>query len=198
MTPADLLHSLPLIILGAGVVVTMLAIAAHRSHVLTVVLTLVTLVLSALALQVPASGTDALIGALIQFDGYAIFFMVLILLAAIAVVAITYGYMSGRSVMKEEFYVLLLIAVLGCAFLVSSRHFASLFLGLEVLSVSLYALIAYNRSDPTDIEAGIKYLVLAAVSVSFLLLGMALIYVTSGTMEFTRILNGLCSLLASS
>jgi NADH-quinone oxidoreductase subunit N len=71
----------------------------------------------------------------------------------------SYGYLRGRGVVREELYVLLLVAILGCAFLVASTHFASFFLGLEVLSVSLYALVAYHRAHPTDIEAGIKYLI---------------------------------------
>ncbi len=69
--------------------------------------------------------------------------------------------------------------------LAASNHFASFFLGLELLSVSLYALIAYRRGDVLGIEAGVKYLVLAAVSSAFLLFGMALVYAEPGTMEFS-------------
>jgi NADH-quinone oxidoreductase subunit N len=98
-----------------------------------------------------------------------------------------YGYMRGRAVIREELYILLLVAMLGCSVLVSSTHFASFFLGLEVLSVSLYALVAYHRSRPTDIEAGIKYLIPAATSSSFLLFGMAMVYAHTGTMELSQL-----------
>jgi NADH-quinone oxidoreductase subunit N len=74
----------------------------------------------------------------------------------------------------------------GGATLVMSAHFASFFLGLEILSVSLYVLIAYPRSSKGGVEAGIKYLILAAASATFLLFGMALIYAEIGTMEFGR------------
>ena len=77
---------------------------------------------------------------------------------------------------RDEVYVLLLVATLGAAVLVASSHFASFFLGLELLSVSLYGLIAYLRARPRPVEAGIKYLVLAAASAAFLLFGMALVY----------------------
>src|SRR5581483_8749231 len=87
----------------------------------------------------------------------------------------------------EEFYVLVLLATLGSAVLVASSHFASFFLGLEVLSVSLYALIAYTRNGDNALEAGLKYLVLAAVSAAFLLFGMALAYAELGSMNFARI-----------
>ena len=71
--------------------------------------------------------------------------------------------------------------------LATSSHFVSFFLGLEALSVSLYTLIAYERAGRNGIEAGVKYLILAAVSAAFLLFGMALIYAEFGTMEFSRI-----------
>jgi NADH-quinone oxidoreductase subunit N len=86
----------------------------------------------------------------------------------------------------EEFYLVLLLATVGGATLVMSAHFASFFLGLEILSVSLYVLIAYPRKRARGVEAGIKYLILAAASAAFMLFGMALIYAELGTMEFAR------------
>ena len=71
--------------------------------------------------------------------------------------------------------------------LVASNHFVSFFLGLELLSVSLYGLIAYRRGHALGIEAGLKYLVLAGVSSAFLLFGMALVYAQLGTMDFAVI-----------
>src|SRR5436190_2256916 len=78
------------------------------------------------------------------------------------------------------------IAVMGSVVLVTSDHFVSFFLGLEILSVALYALNAYLRDRPLPPEAGLKYLILAAASAAFLLFGMALIYAELGTMEFGR------------
>jgi NADH-quinone oxidoreductase subunit N len=67
--------------------------------------------------------------------------------------------------------------------LAATRHSAALFLGLELLSISLYALISYPRTEALSLEAGIKYLVLAASSSAFLLFGLALIYMARGTMD---------------
>ena len=78
---------------------------------------------------------------------------------------------------------LLILATLGAVVLLASSHFASFFLGLEVLSVSLYGLIAYPRTRSVALEAGIKYLVLAGVTSASLLFGMALIYAVSGEMS---------------
>jgi NADH-quinone oxidoreductase subunit N len=80
----------------------------------------------------------------------------------------------------------MLVATLGACVLVSSSHLISLFLGLELLSVSLYGMIAYVR-QALPIEAGLKYLVLAAVSAAFLLFGIALLYAALGTMELPQI-----------
>ena len=94
------------------------------------------------------------------------------------------GYLEQIADQREEYYVLLLLAALGSLVLVSATHFVSFFLGLELLSVSLYALIAYPRTREQSIEAGIKYLVLAATSAAFLLFGMALVYAELGTLAF--------------
>ncbi len=183
MNAADVYHILPLVILAAGVVVEMLLLAVRRSRTLALVLTLCTLALSLAALQIPwRAGTES-ITPLIWFDGYAVWFTGLLLAAALAVVVMSFGYLRGRRVVREEFYILILTAVLGGAVLVSSSHFASFFLALEVLSVSLYVLITYDRSHPIDAEAGIKYLILAATSIAFLLFGIALIYTRTGTMS---------------
>jgi NADH-quinone oxidoreductase subunit N len=185
MTGAEVLHLLPLLILAGGTIVAMLGIAVYRSHVPTLVITLGTLIGSFVMLRFPLHAPEEYVTPLLRFDGYAIFFLGLLFLTGIAVAVMAYGYMRGRSVVREELYVLLLIAMLGCAVLVASTQFASFFLGLEVLSVSLYALTAYLRSRPTDIEAGFKYLVPAATSSSFLLFGMAMVYAHTGTMELS-------------
>jgi NADH-quinone oxidoreductase subunit N len=126
-------------------------------------------------------------------DQYGAFFSGLILAASFFVTALSYGYLEKQEGNKEEFYLLLLIAILGSMALVAAGHFASIFLGLEVLSVSLYAMIAYLRTDERGFEAGIKYLVLAATSAASLLLGMALIYAELGTMSLFDIASRISS-----
>ena len=79
-----------------------------------------------------------------------------------------------------------MLATLGTTVLACASHFMSVFLGLELLSVSVYGMIAYLRRRSISIEAGVKYLILAAISSAFLLFGMALIYARLGTMELAR------------
>jgi NADH-quinone oxidoreductase subunit N len=122
-----------------------------------------------------------------MLDGYGLFYLSLLLTASVVVSMLTYGYLRGRDDNCEAFYVLQLLATLGAAVLVMSSHFVSFFLGLELLSVALYALIAYLHDNPRPVEAGVKYLMLAAASGAFLLFGMALIYAELGTMAFARL-----------
>jgi NADH-quinone oxidoreductase subunit N len=174
----------PLIVIATTVVVLMLVIAIHRSHRLTAVLTLAGLAIAFLLLFRMATSASGDGTALLAVDEYALFFTGLILAATAAVTLLSIGYLDRLTEQREEYYMLLLLAALGSVVLVSAAHFVSFFLGLELLSISLYALVAYPRSRGPSIEAGIKYLVLAATSAAFLLFGMALVYAELGTLSF--------------
>jgi NADH-quinone oxidoreductase subunit N len=194
MNAGDLTALAPLVVTAAASIVVLLAIGVYRSHRLSVGLTLAGLG-AALAALAPASKmAPRHVTALLVVDEYAIVYMGLILAAGLMVAMLSYGYLERREGRRGEFYVLLLLAVLGAAVLAASDHFASFFLGLEVLSVSLYGLIAYPRTGPAHIEAGVKYLVLGGTSSAFLLFGMALVYGELGTMQFSRIAEGAAAL----
>jgi NADH-quinone oxidoreductase subunit N len=108
-------------------------------------------------------------------------------MAGFFVSGLSFSYLNQHEGHHEEFYLLLLIATLGAVVLVASRHFASFFLGLEILSISLYALTGYLRHNDRSTEAAVKYLILAALSSAFILFGMALIYAETGSLDFARI-----------
>ena len=192
MASSDLPALLPHIIVAAAVVCTMLTIAVHRSHRLAFALTVLGLTAGVVSVFWADGGIEQ-VTPLIVMDGYAHFYIGLILVAGVIVVVLSYGYMKDCSKAAEESYVVLLVAALGCMVLVSSSHLISLFLGLELLSVSLYVLIGYLGPQVSRIEAALKYLVTAATSVAFLLFGMALVYMASGTMEFAGIVDGLAA-----
>jgi NADH-quinone oxidoreductase subunit N len=190
MKASDLAVLLPIIVLSGASVLIMLMIAFCRHHLLTAGLTAGGLVLALGAIGFVAPMLPLEITPLIIMDGYALFFMALMVAACLVVVLISYGYLNGREGHQEEYYVLMLLAATGATVLVASSHFASFFLGLEILSVSLYALIAYPRRSAISIEAGVKYLILAATSDAFLLFGMALIYGQTGSLRFQQIAAG--------
>ena len=186
MSGADLSSLLPILVLGTAIVVVMLVIAFFRDHRLIAGLTLVSLALAFGALFAVAPSAPRQVTPLLAVDSYSLFFAGLILAASFAVTLMSYGYLNRMIMQREEFYLLLLLATLGSIVLASATHFASFFLGLEILSVSLYGMIAYPRWRQISIEAGLKYLVLAGASSAFLLFGMALVYGELGTMEFGR------------
>ena len=132
----------------------MIVISIHRSHRITVVLTLAGLAVAFLTLLRPAIAPPRSATALLVFDDYARFYTGLILAATAAVTLLSFGYLERRHEQRDEYYLLLLLAALGSIVLVAAVHFASFFLGLELLSVSLYALIAYPRTREQSIEAG--------------------------------------------
>jgi NADH-quinone oxidoreductase subunit N len=184
MSSADMVALMPFIVLTLAPIAVILTIAFHRSHRLTMTLALAGLLLSLAAVPTASYRAPLRIGPLLIVDHYALFFLALICLASLGVTLLSYGYLQKRSGPREEFYVLLLLATLGAGVLVASTHFASLFLGLEILSVALYALVAYWQGARRGLEAGVKYLILAGVSAAFLLFGMALLYAGLGSMGF--------------
>src|SRR5215471_1006082 len=186
VTPSDFAALTPLLILGGATVAVMLLIALRRNYNAAVMLTLIGLAASLRSLWATKQHVPRHVTPLLVMDRYALFYIGLIVAAATAIVLMSYDYFKRTEGDNEELYILLLAATLGASVLVASSHFASFFLGLELLSVPLYAMISYTYVRPFSVEAGIKYLVLAAVSAAFLLFGMALVYMTAGTMEFGR------------
>jgi len=187
MKLAHLIPILPLIILGVSAVVVMLQAALHRNHMTAVFLTLSGLVLAVATLPAVSQNTPLRFTSLLLIDRFAILYIGLLIAASVATVLLSYGYLQQFDGNREEYYILLLLAAAGATVLAASDHFAAFFLGLEILSVSLYALVAYPHLTEGHIEAGIKYLILAAVSSAFVLFGMALVYAASGTMTFGQL-----------
>src|SRR5574337_1363071 len=173
-------------ILAGTSVLVMVGIAVRRSHGFTLGLTLAGLAAAFGSLSLAAPLAPRQVTSLLVIDHYSLFYFGLLIAADFAVALLACDYLAKMDIDPEELYVLLLVATTGGAILIASSHFASFFLGLEMLSVSLYAMVSYLRLRRQPLEAGIKYLVLAAASAAFLLFGMALVYADLGTMEFAR------------
>ncbi len=195
MSAEDFTALLPLIILAGASLVVLVQAAIKRSHAISLILTCLGLIAAFVSMFYSADELPRQVTSLLIIDHYALFFTGLILFAAFAVAIFGYNYLNLYLENREEFYIVLLLASLGSAVLVASNHFMSLFLGLELLTVSLYVMIGYLRSDRFSLEAGIKYLILAAASSAFLLFGMALLYAETGTMEFDGIAKAIGGML---
>jgi NADH-quinone oxidoreductase subunit N len=139
------------------------------------------------ALQTPAPQLTPLLA----LDGPALLFLALSVLAGAATALLADAQRrAGDSALRydgEVFYLLLSLSVVGAGVLAASHHFATLFLGLELLSVPLFALIAFARGSANALEAGIKYLVLSSIASALLLFGIALLYADLGSLAFTAL-----------
>jgi NADH-quinone oxidoreductase subunit N len=186
MASADFAALLPLITVSTTALVLMIAIAIRRNHKVAFAVSLIGSAAAFASLPVAVSAVPRQITSLFILDSYSLLYIAIILCATVFVFLFGYDYLERRQEHREEFYLLVLLAATGAMVLVVSRHFASFFLGLELLSVALYALISYVRSQSTAIEAGIKYLILAATSSSVLLFGLALVYAYSGSMDLSQ------------
>lgn len=182
MSASQLLALLPLAILGGTALVVLLGIAWWRHHAVTVLITVAGLALALsvlpLAWRLAPSQTPLLV-----VDGPALVAAALVLGAALVCASLGHAYLEAFPGGREEFYLLLLCAAAGGLVLGASRHLASLFLGLELLSLPLYGLLAYAYHRPRSLEAGLKYLLLSAVASAFLLFGMALLYAETGRLD---------------
>lgn len=187
MHPADLISLTPFILLTlGGLTVLMLGVWLQRvsTRMLTAV-TLAFLLLSAAAAlfwELPGE-----VGGMLVIDGISRLFTVLFTLGAAAIVLLSYGYAPTRNEIREEYWCLLLLATLGMTLLVSSRHLVSAFIGLEILAVPLYALIAWRPARDGAVEGGVKYAVLAGFAAAFFLYGIALAYASTGTLDLVAL-----------
>jgi NADH-quinone oxidoreductase subunit N len=96
-------------------------------------------------------------------------------------------YIAARGMFSGEFFSLALFATLGMMVMISASHFLTLYLGLELLSLSQYAMVALRRDSVMATEAAIKFFVLGALASGFLLYGMSMVYGATGTLDITRV-----------
>ena len=188
-TLQHLIALLPLLVTSLTVVVVMLAIAAKRNHTLTFILSVAGLNLALLSLIPTLEVTPLAVTPLLLVDNFACYYMALVLAASLACITLIHAYLGGESGKgypgnREELYLLVLLSAAGGLVLVSAQHLAGLFIGLELLSVPTYGVIAYAFFNKRSLEAGIKYMVLSAAGSAFLLFGMALLYAESGNLAF--------------
>ena len=184
MNTADFIALLPLLMQAGAVLVLLGAVCVKRNHRASMILSVIASVAALAMLPVAAAQAPYAVGRLLIIDRVALFYMGLIFAGALAVTVLAYDYLERHGIRREEFYILLQAATTGAAVLAATNHFAVVFLGFELLSVSLYGMIAYIFNRPLSLEAAMKYLILAAAASGFLLFGMALIYAESGAMTF--------------
>ena len=140
----------------------------------------------------PTSQTNSS-NVLFIFNAQTSFVAFLLLMVVGLIWAQLYNWLKTINEQKEEYYLLFLLSTIGGLIMVSSNHFASFFLGLELMSLSFVGLIAYCGHDQKAQEAGIKYLILSAIASAFILMGAALLYLQFGSLSFSELLQNTSS-----
>jgi len=97
------------------------------------------------------------------------------------------SYMDQRDLHQGEFYLLALFSVLGAMVIISGHNFLTLYLGLELMSLALYAMVAFNRESVSAAESAMKYFVLGAISSGMMLYGMSILYGVSGSLDISQV-----------
>ncbi len=130
-------------------------------------------------------------GGSFYFDLFGIYFNYLFLAGAILVLAMSFSHLADKKYHRGEYYLLLLIATAGMCLLAGARDLIVAFLGLETMSLSVYALAGADRENPKSNEAGLKYLLLGAFASAILLYGIALLYGAGGALDFPALSRNL-------
>ena len=182
----------PEIIITVSAVVTLLLAAFGRRESIGAVAGAVALTGAGLAMIFTCYLWDAsasIFNDLYTIDNFGTFFKGLALIVAMLVTLLSLSYVEREDIIKGEYYSLLLFGVLGMMIMVSSNHFITIFIGLEVMSIAIYVLCGLLSGNPRSAEASLKYFLLGAFATAFLLYGMALIYATTGILDIREIAN---------
>ena len=140
-------------------------------------------------LHIGTEGTE--FSNMIQVDKYSLFFNIIFLVSTILVVLISMNYLGRQDRRQGEYYLLILLATLGMMLMASGNELIVVFLGLELMSLSLYVLAGYFQRSMASSEAGMKYLLLGAFASGFFLYGIALVYGGAGTTSIPQIASTL-------
>ena len=189
ITP-DLWPALPeIFLLGMACIILVADLFfSDRQRVITHWLSLGTLAGTALILGAQMNDADAItFSGMYVADGMSTVLKLIACATTAAVLVYARDYLKSRQIFQGEFYVLILGALLGVMVMISGFNFVSLYLGLELLSLSSYGLVALQRDNGVASEAAMKYFVLGAIASGLLLYGMSILYGISGTLDILEL-----------
>jgi NADH-quinone oxidoreductase subunit N len=190
---ADLLALLPEMMIAVAACALLVAdVVTQRQYkqwlgwgcIAAIVLTLLMMML-----MPPAAGS--IFSGMFLADGYANFFKVLFLFAAILTTLVSLRYLDDEDSHYGEYYALMLFATLGMMFMAGGGDLISIYLGLELMSLSTYVLAGFIRRDVTSTEAAVKYFLMGAFTSGIMLYGLALIYGLTGSTNLAAVAQGL-------
>ena len=184
---SELMPLAPVMIVALTAIVVMILVAIKRNHNLIATASVVGLNLAAAYILIAMFGgsfVPAHVMGMFMVDPFSMLYQLVIIIAALACCTLSHAYIESYKDNREELYILMLCSVAGAMLMVSSSHYASFFISLELMSIPIYGLLAYTHQRSQSLEAGIKYLVLSATASAMLLMGMAYIYAYTGSLSF--------------
>jgi NADH-quinone oxidoreductase subunit N len=195
MTPISfaLAHTLPELILAGGALVLLMlgAFKGHKGDWIISELAIAIIGIAFLTLFTPLAGKVVIWDGAFIDDAFGRFMKGLALIGSMVSLLLSREYMAREKIDQFEYPVLILLATTGMCMLISAQNLIGLYLGLELMSLSLYVLAAFHRDNLRASEAGLKYFVLGALSSGMLLYGASLLYGFAGTVSFTGIADAL-------
>lgn len=181
------LPALPEIFLAcAAMALMMVGVFQREEKALGIVTTLalVSIIVTAILVLTGEDGRNLAMFDLFIADDFGVFMKILILLGSFLAIVMSHGYIHREGMARFEYPVLIIFATLGMLMMVSANDLISLYIGLELQSLSLYVIAAFQRDTLRSSESGLKYFVLGALSSGLLLYGMSMIYGFSGHTQF--------------
>jgi NADH-quinone oxidoreductase subunit N len=145
------------------------------------------LLVGGLSLKFLSSNLGQMFGGTFIVDGYSIFFKGLLMTVAGVVIIISFKYVEEKEVKAGEFYSLIISATLGMLIMVSSYSLITIYVGLELMSISAYILTGIFKEDKRSVEAALKYFLVGALTSALMLFGMSLLYGITGTVDIVEI-----------
>ena len=185
------LYILPEILLAVGVIVVMFSglFLNHKIKNINYIFAQLFIILALVA----TIAKSYLLESATAFDGQVVFsgfantLQIAILILSLFVTLYAREYVKGRKIANGDFYTLLMLCILGAMVLTAAHSLVTIYIGLELLSLPLYSLIAIHRNSSEGLEASIKYFVLGAIASAFLLFGMSYIYGITGQLDISDI-----------
>jgi len=180
-------HELLVIGLGLGLLLADLWSPAATKHKLGYVAAIgvgVVLLYSLFIFKAPSGDQAYAFGKMYLLDGLALFFKRFFLVSALIVLLMSVEFADRIETGIGEFYALILFALAGMLFASSANDFALLFVSLELITITFYVLTSFQRAERRSLEAGVKYLIIGALSTCFTVFGIALVYGVSGKLNF--------------
>ncbi|MGA2710816.1 MAG: NADH-quinone oxidoreductase subunit NuoN, partial [Steroidobacteraceae bacterium] len=187
---AGLIYARPEIFLGSAACVILLLdllIAEAQRRWIGVISVLTLLVTATLVAVQPFTTRVLVLGDMFELDRMAQVLKVVALLTVAVVFTYSTEYLRRRAILKGEYFVLGLFATLGILVLLSAASLLTLYLGLELMSLCLYTMVAFDRESGTAAEAAIKFFVLGSLASGTLLYGMSIIYGVTGSLQLNEI-----------